>query len=243
MKYSTKIITAVAAACALAIGNAQATLRTDVVKVYGHLTEAKPEGDTSQGTGFFVTKKSLITAYHVVKNCDRIIIRWIDGRTSEATIERSNPACDVAALLVSSPRTDQAVAHVVLDSNLVSTGTYVHIDGYPNDSDVGASAFGHLDCVLRDSSKHPIAWASNMVLKNVDRGSSGSPVFNAQWQVVGMADAMFDAPNKPRWIYILTANVFNEALNCGYYGGVTDGLDVNTFDFTHADVWFNGWKD
>jgi hypothetical protein len=70
----------------------------------------------------------------------------------------------------------------------------------------------------------------------MDHGGSGSPIFNMQGQVIGIAEAI-SKPGLPYECEILNVNLIWEALGLknpdhadGFFTGVTVGLNINAVE-------------
>jgi hypothetical protein len=204
-------------------------LRTAVVRVFGHLTNAPDEQHSaSQGTGWFFNNHELITNYHVVKGCNEFVIQYRDNRFVKATLYRFNEACDLAVLHVASTRSDQTWFWLLPDADSMQPYASVSVISYPRNS--FAATEGTLTSRTVSANGHVVIWESNNLL--VDHGSSGAPVLNADGYVIGVVESR-SFEGQPYSCRIITANVIWEALHLsdrehpnGIITDVTDGLDI-----------------
>jgi len=210
---------------------AQKNPDTIIVRVYGRLKTPTAEGSISQGTGFFINETTLITDYHVIADCDAIMIAWFDGKKSLATVRSANSDCDLVSLNVTTPRADQGHVRLIADSDTVGQNTPVIAAGYPR----GEWAITNGNLTMRYVDKTGtmgVEWGSNNLL--IDQGSSGSPIFNAEYQVIGILKSK-SQDGQPYECQIVTANVIWEALEItdtkdhpkGFKTGVTADLHFN----------------
>ena len=62
-----------------------------------------------RGSGFFITRDTLITNVHVVENDSYVTLQRMDGSSINARVESKAPAYDIAVLKVAQPSPSQAV--------------------------------------------------------------------------------------------------------------------------------------
>jgi S1-C subfamily serine protease len=204
---------------------------TEIVRIYAHVTT---DDSILQGTGWFINNHTLITDYHVIRNCDKIAVVWSDKKWSPAKILNAQPRLDLVALDVLEPRADQEFIEVIPDSDTVQCGQRVTAYGYPNnDWRVSYGTVSHR--YSQNGGEHVAVWGSNDLA--LDHGGSGSPVCDDAGLVVGIAKSI-SKPGLPYECFIITVNVIWEALGLtnknhpnGFTTGVTDGLDL---DFSQA---------
>jgi hypothetical protein len=199
-----------------------------IVEIYARLKVPQADGlNCIEGTGWFINKKELITAYHVVKNADLIEIDYADGLKRRATIHRWNEACDLASLVVDDPRTDQNYLGIIDDSEKIGLNDRITSVGYPNEHRTAVS--GTIDRLFHVTSPQTAVFAtSDMPL---DVGASGSPVLH-NGEVIGVATSVtIDPKNYQAWF--VSANELWEALGItssahpkGFNTGVSQGLDI-----------------
>lgn len=144
-------------------------------------------GSNSYGTGWWLNKTIVITAYHVVDGCNNI--RVIRGDyMSQAVVIASNQTLDIAALrVVSEPPWD---AGLKLASS-VAVGDNVYVVGYP------IQLYTELEGNVAEMSIAPrvspgeVVWINPVrstaeVSAKTDKGNSGGPVVNEDGDLVGV---------------------------------------------------------
>jgi len=57
------------------------------------------------GSGWLITKDQVITAYHIINNNREVVVRFVDGYKSWATVEAVDKKYDIALLCISSHAT------------------------------------------------------------------------------------------------------------------------------------------
>lgn len=137
--------------------------------------------ETGAGTGFFVTADGkIITNWHVAKEADAMVARLEDGSTvSVRGVLAVSPQDDLALLQADT----KPASHLVFASpSAVEVGSRIAVIGSP----LG------LEGTLSDgivSAKRKLGGAFNwiQITAPISPGSSGSPVLNAEGQVVGVA--------------------------------------------------------
>ena len=71
---------------------------TAVVKVLAYYGN----GTISQGTGWFINGRLLVTDYHVIRSSVSYEVTYEDGMVRKARLWISNPACDLAVPIIQS---------------------------------------------------------------------------------------------------------------------------------------------
>ncbi|MEB3861471.1 MAG: serine protease [Desulfurococcales archaeon] len=141
----------------------------------------------SYGTGWWLNKSVVITAYHVVDGCSNI--RVVRGDyISQAMVIASNQTLDIAALrVVSEPPWD---AGLKLASS-VAVGDSVYAVGYP------IQLYTELEGNVAEMSIAPrvspgeVVWINPVrstaeISAKTDKGNSGGPVVNEDGDLVGV---------------------------------------------------------
>ncbi len=158
-------------------------------KIYKKLSsstvEITAESDyvSSLGTGFYIDNKgTVVTNYHVIKDCSSANVKTSDGGTYEVTsILGYDKDLDLAILATS--KTDSAA---VKKSSGVTTGETVYVLG----SSLGlTSTFseGLVSSAERNINENTYIQIS----APISQGNSGGPVVNASGEVIGVACATF----------------------------------------------------
>jgi S1-C subfamily serine protease len=148
---------------------------------------------TSSGTGFPVTKSGLIaTNWHVVAKAKQIELLFPGlAQPVRADVAVRDVSNDLAILRISDPTKTQPCGDVpfgIVSSNRVTLGQKISTIGYPLEDILGASpkfAEGVVSSTtgLQDD---PRAF---QVSAQVQPGSSGSPLFNSDGNVIGIVVA------------------------------------------------------
>lgn len=159
------------------------------------------------GTASFLTPDTLITNRHVITGIDKMenaVVRVLDknGKVVELPVKSSaipeDETMDVGMVKLKEPITSNpSLSHIKLlkmaDEKIVQAvkkGQPVRTVGYPGDKDFGTM------------------WDSHGVLKDIDgnfltfnapitSGSSGSPIYDSQFNMIGLSNASTDDPKKP----------------------------------------------
>jgi S1-C subfamily serine protease len=157
-----------------------------------------PDSARSTGTGFNILPSGLIvTNRHVVQQPDgtraqRIAVAF-DGTSAQwkrAVIEVVSETDELAFLRITTAGTYPVVAGIARDADAVRVGAPVAIMGYP----LGTATAGMAGSIntLRPSATLSVGTVSKRVDETLQldafaaQGSSGSPVFSARGQVVGV---------------------------------------------------------
>ena len=163
-------------------------------------------GSSSYGTGWWLNKSIVITAYHVVDGCSDI--RVVRGDyTSQAVIAAYNETLDIAALrVITEPPWD--VRLKLADS--IAVGDTIYVIGYP------IQLYTELDGNIGEMSIAPrvsegkVAWINPIrsvaeITAQTDKGNSGGPVVDENGNVVGLISyARPGAVDNP--IYMVTVD-------------------------------------
>lgn len=181
-------------------------------------------GSNSYGTGWWLNKTIVITAYHVVDDCNDIrVVRG--GYISQAIVVAANQTLDIAALrVVSEP--PWSVKLKLADS--IAVGDSVYVIGYP------IQLYTELDGNIGEMSIAPrisegkVAWINPIrsvaeITAQTDKGNSGGPVVNEDGDVVGLISyARPGAVDNP--IYMVTVD------------GLAKFLDSNNIEYKTASI-------
>jgi S1-C subfamily serine protease len=151
----------------------------------------------SEGTGFFVTPDSLVTAYHVISGSDGPITATLpDGQTLPAQVAKIDKPDDLALLTVTGANEQISPLQVASDASASPTD-YLYGHPYANPQTKFTGTFKES---LPISQVQPPGWIDpedpdrNMNMKidafamSGDPGVSGSPIVNSAGQVVSVAD-------------------------------------------------------
>ena len=144
---------------------------------------ALPGADTavsSTGTAFYVGSRVLVTAHHVIADCDRILL----AGGAELSIVASDPDLDVAALYAPDP----SPRWLSLAEGDLRLGLRVHAAGYPYYSIAGTSlnlTGGNVSALAGvDDDRRFFSFTAP-----VQPGNSGGPLIDAHGGVLGLVVA------------------------------------------------------
>lgn len=138
----------------------------------------------SQGSGFFVDSKHIITNWHVVEDASRIDARASDGTIySVRRIAARDMRSDLASLELATE--NLSVSPLTVSVVVPEPGERVIVVGSPMGLQASVS-----DGVVSDLREIPELGRVMQISAPVSRGSSGSPVVNLKGEVVGVAQAI-----------------------------------------------------
>jgi S1-C subfamily serine protease len=169
-------------------------VKVSVVKV-SPISEAANNSLT--GSGFVYDKNGdILTNSHVVGTASSVIITFIDGNQSSATVVGKDPVNDIAVVKIVGNHT-QSIVPVQFGNSSVRVGESVFAIGDPfgfSDTLTGGliSQVGRL--LLESGSEAPYPHA-DMIQTDalINPGNSGGPLFNLQGRVIGMNSATFSS--------------------------------------------------
>ncbi len=157
--------------------------------------QAPQQHRVSQGSGFvfrvdsgmFSSKTYIMTNNHVVKNADKIQVKFQNGMEYEAKVTGADPKSDVAVIEV---KADTVPALALGDSNKLEVGEWVIAIGNPfglsHTLTVGVvSAKGRTSIGINDYEDFIQTDAA------INPGNSGGPLVNLDGAVIGMNTAIF----------------------------------------------------
>ncbi len=169
-------------------------VKVSVVKV-SPISEAANNSLT--GSGFVYDKNGdILTNSHVVGTASSVIITFIDGNQSSATVVGRDPVNDIAVVKILGNQT-KSIVPVQFGNSSVRVGESVFAIGDPfgfSDTLTGGliSQVGRL--LLESGSEAPYPHA-DMIQTDalINPGNSGGPLFNLQGRVIGMNSATFSS--------------------------------------------------
>ncbi|MCR6711212.1 MAG: serine protease [Demequina sp.] len=160
-------------------------------------------GFLATGSGFALDEHTLVTNRHVVENAKTIEVSTYDGRVVQATAASTTTVADIAIVTtkesLGKTYADRAIADPV-------EGDVVTVVGYPNGGQLTTTSG-----VVLGMTSDPLEVAAGQVLAStaqIEPGSSGSAVFNASGQVVGV----IYAKNKSEQSFIVPISTLNALL-------------------------------
>jgi V8-like Glu-specific endopeptidase len=138
------------------------------------------ETSGGRGSGFFVSRDTLITNVHVVENDSYVTLRRIDGSTVNARVDSKAPAFDIAILKVAQPSATQVVIPMGT-ANSLKTGQEIIVIG---------SALGTLQNTVSRGIVSGLRTAGGATLVQTDAatnpGNSGGPMLDRTGTVIGI---------------------------------------------------------
>lgn len=143
-----------------------------------------------QGSGFVFAgndKSYILTNYHVVRNAEKITVKFQDGREFDAKVTGTDPQSDVAVVEI---KATNIPALPLADSSKLEVGEWVVAIGNPfglsHTLTVGVvSAKGRTSLGINDYEDFIQTDAA------INPGNSGGPLVNLDGEVVGMNTAIF----------------------------------------------------
>ncbi len=144
-------------------------------------------GFLATGTGFMIDEHTLVTNRHVIEDSSALEISTYDGHTASATAASSTTAADLAIVRV---KESLPVAAKLADRD-PQVGDAITVIGYP-----GGGRLTTTSGIVLGAVEDPLYGSVGTVLGTsavVEPGSSGSPVLDADGEVVGVIYAKNDA--------------------------------------------------
>ncbi|MFN2348423.1 MAG: S1C family serine protease [Thioalkalivibrio sp.] len=166
------------------------------------------------GSGVLVSADGrIITAAHVVQSADQITVTFADGSVSNARVTGSEPAADIAMLLVDTVP-DTAVVAQLGDSNLVRVGQPVFAIGAPHGLSHALSA-GYISARHQGSEIAGDFGLGELLQTDaaLNRGNSGGPLFNHSGEVIGIVSRILTSTGGSQGLgFAVTSNQVRELL-------------------------------
>lgn len=162
------------------------------------ISNAPASGVVTSGTGFLLSQSGLIaTNWHVVADGKNISVAFpsLNGSASAEVVIRDK-VNDLALLRVSDPAKLPSACHelpfTLVTSNGVTLGERVSTVGYPLTSMLGSSP-KFAEGVISSKSGWQDDPRTLQISAQVQPGSSGSPLFDSDGNVIGIVVATLDA--------------------------------------------------
>jgi S1-C subfamily serine protease len=160
-------------------------------------------GFLSTGSGFALDAHTLVTNRHVVENAKNIEVSTYDGRVIQATAATTTTVADIAIIT-----TEESLgkSYATFADSDPAAGDVVTVVGYPSGGKLTTTSG-----VVLGATTDPISGAASPVLAStaqVEPGSSGSAVFNAEGEVVGVVYAKNGAEQS----FIVPISTLNDLL-------------------------------
>jgi len=160
-------------------------------------------GFLATGSGFALDEHTLVTNRHVVEDAKLIELSTYDGRVVQATATTTTTVADIAIVTTKESLGTAPAARAEEDP---VEGDVITIVGYP-----GGGQLTTTSGVVIGETADPVGKTEQLVLAStaeVEPGSSGSPVFNASGEVVGVVYAK----NENEQSFIIPISTLNELL-------------------------------
>ncbi|MDP9800562.1 putative serine protease PepD [Arcanobacterium wilhelmae] len=165
------------------------------------ITNSSQEG-TSAGSGVIIDKEGhIVTNNHVIAGAKELLVSLADGRVFKAKLVGTDPATDLAVILLQDPPKDLAFAQIG-DSSKVVVGQPVAAIGNPlgleatmttgivSALDRPVTTQGESADPFSQNQASPVVTNAIQIDAAVNPGNSGGPVFDAQGRVVGIASSI-----------------------------------------------------
>lgn len=139
----------------------------------------------SIGSGVFISRTQVLTAYHVVGDADTVVVRTADGRNYPARVSRQATVADIALLEVLGTPANQPTAPLG-NSDQLSIAEPVFVIGAPLGMDFSVSS-GILSARRRPPDLADLAPIEYLQTDaSINHGNSGGPLLNMRGEVVGV---------------------------------------------------------
>lgn len=139
---------------------------------------AKQPDGISSGTGFMAAERLVLTAYHVVKNSSRIVLKFPQYEAVEARVSRTDPQDDVALLSIPSI----PVRPLPLgDISGAREGQTIIVIGFPRIEVLGAQTVTVTTGIVSAIHSRFV-----QIQAPISPGNSGGPVLNTRGEVLGI---------------------------------------------------------
>lgn len=161
-------------------------------------------GFLATGSGFALDDHTLVTNRHVVEDAKTIQVSTYDGRSITATAAATASVADIAIVTTEE---SLGIPQAALASADPVEGDVITVVGYPSGGKLTTSTG-----VVIGTTSDPLGGAVGPVLAStarIESGSSGSAVFNAAGEVVGVVYAKSSAEQS----FIVPISTLNELLN------------------------------
>lgn len=177
----------------------------------GKSRESSASKSISAGTGFFVSKSGyVVTAAHVVKNANKVVVVTRSGQELQARIVDTDEANDIALLKVDASANPLRVA----TGADVDVGEKILTIGYPRPDIQGLAqkaTFGRVNALsgIADDVRYL------QIDTPVQPGNSGGPLIDSQGHVIGIVEAVLNPEQSIRTTGTIPQNV-NYAVKSDY---------------------------
>ena len=138
------------------------------------------------GSGFMVSNQLVVTAAHVVKVPETLVVQFADGDTISAKVMSSYDSADIALIRLSRPKTNATTVNFG-DSDKIKIGERVFVIGVPLGVGFSLSS-GYISAIKKQSlGKNPFTNTEFIQTDAaINQGNSGGPMFNLDGEVIGI---------------------------------------------------------
>jgi len=159
---------------------------------YAMRLELKPQGS---GSGWvFDDEGHIVTNYHVIKDAEVLLVRFIDGTEVTAKVVGADPGSDVAVLQVDLPKGKKALLKTLVrgDSTSLRVGQQVFAIGNPFglDHTLTKGIISGVGRTIMSVGNRPIQGVIQTDA-SINPGNSGGPLLSSSGKVIGMNTAIF----------------------------------------------------
>jgi len=152
------------------------------------LTPQGLQGQQSLGTGVLISpEQHVLTAAHVVKGADSILVKSQDGSLRSAEVIYSEPSADIALVRLLTPAPELKQAKLG-DSDQLAVGQATYVIGAPYGLENSFSA-GHISGFREFGRLYDGTILIEFIQTDaaINSGNSGGPVFDSHGEVIGIA--------------------------------------------------------
>lgn len=190
------------------------------------------DGEEVIGSGFAFDPYNLITAQHVIEGQDQIVVISADGSTSAATVVGTCEHSDIAVLALE--QTSGVQALTLADSEKVTVGEPTIVVGNPLQlpGTITSGIVSQIHRFVKVQYDSRTCWVASLVQFDaaVNAGNSGSPLLNAESEVIGMVIARIDPTQGTGVYYAISSNkvrrVVLSLLDQGYFDYPWLGVEI-----------------
>lgn len=138
------------------------------------------------GSGFMVSNQLVVTAAHVVKVPETLVVQFADGETISAKVISSYNSADIALIKLSRPKSNATTVNFG-DSDKMKIGQRVFVIGVPLGVGFSLSS-GYISAFKKQSlGKNPFTNTEFIQTDAaINQGNSGGPMFNLDGEVIGI---------------------------------------------------------
>jgi serine protease Do len=138
------------------------------------------------GSGFMISDKLIVTAAHVVKVAERLVVQFSDGETIPAKVVTAYNSADIALIELFRPKMNATTVKFG-DSDRMKIGQRIFVVGVPLGVGFSMSS-GYVSAIDKEYlGKNPFT-STEFIQTDaaINQGNSGGPMFNLEGEVVGI---------------------------------------------------------